>query len=1184
MILRRFRVVVVGVVLAAVVAAVGAVPVLAQWPTTCVDLNDIVEAHLGNDSNVGIYQRVFGDQAEAACQNDHRDDVRGVFAWAFDEANLATQTVLPDLAWPTDCVELNDIVEAHLGNDHNVEIYQRVFGEQAEQACRNDHRADVRGVFAWAFNEADMATPTLEPTVPPTPTAPRLEETYNALSRPEQECIQNQLGEENLEIFLRTSQGGLYDHPEHWQPAAIFGCLKRDTANDVFMAFYEANSQISEAVLACVRDLLEEIDIAKAAWGFQESATDEQRALAIKLLTGEIDCHENHGPSADSPEPPGPPPPEHDLLWEFKMPDTGDFPMIAATITGDTLFVASRPGQVYALEAETGKVRWHTELDAYLSPPPVVRDSKVYVDSIGVHYALDANTGEVLETNEGRGPQNADPPGPETGRTYRLDVGLPPGTRVHAVDAATGSRVWTYDVGSIVPVAPTQSGGTVLVRSYEGVHALDESTGELLWEAEWEFVGDHPPYVVDGIWAVAGDGTVTALDARTGKRLWSFGEDRIRRIAGAADGLVLAPGNLGFYGIEAATGQKKWSLNKDWGVFYVTVADGVIYANVLTGDLHTLDLQTGEPLWTQRIGYYLAPEYGLYRVVDGVVYVTHREGVRAYRAPATTDARPPGETRTPAPTPTPTPEPTPGDSGRLELDDNSQWREAYDTFSNAEQECIHTELGADKLEEFLDARAGEIWSGVTPRHRTVFGCLEPETADELYMALILAIPGIDQVSLSCLERILPEVDIAKVIAADLPGATAEAKAIGDEFIDRLAACLYELDPPDGRGPPLRRSDSLWHSDTGQTSTVALSPTIVQGRLYAVSDGGEVYAVNAQTGEFLWSIDLETKILAPPAAAGSTVYIEHQTDDYYSLDAATGEHLLPNIEETGRIRGVELRDGAVHVTAVFRDGGITVRSYDPQTGQLLRESRAQVPEIDYRWFKVTVLGDSTYIRDTDPGRDGGMIYAFDGTEGNLRWSFKAAGTIFDAPAASDRRVYLRTFGRIYALDGTTGDEIWSFEGTHLFANDTTPGIANPLLVEDGVLAVAEVRGALHGLDAATGQALWSSRDGYAYAVSAAADGTLFVKGSDGFHALDAATGEEIWSISRSWNILNATVADGVLYAYSGWGYLHALNARTGEPIWTASNSGPQGGGYALQDGVLYLADGGIIRAVAAPERR
>ena len=63
----------------------------AQWPTTCVALNDIVEGHLGNDGNVGIYQRAFGDQAEQACRNDHRDDVRGAFAWAIGGDEPAMQ-------------------------------------------------------------------------------------------------------------------------------------------------------------------------------------------------------------------------------------------------------------------------------------------------------------------------------------------------------------------------------------------------------------------------------------------------------------------------------------------------------------------------------------------------------------------------------------------------------------------------------------------------------------------------------------------------------------------------------------------------------------------------------------------------------------------------------------------------------------------------------------------------------------------------------------------------------------------------------------------------------------------------------------------------------------------------------------------------------------------------------------
>ncbi len=146
------------IVLPMVIAAVAAFglarPVLAQWPTTCVDLNDIVEAHLGNDGNVGIYQRVFGDQAEQSCQNDHRDDVRGVFGWAFDQAAQSAGSETQDLAWPTDCVELNDIVENHLGNHGNVGIYQRTFGAQAEPACRHDHRDDVRGVFGWAFGGA----------------------------------------------------------------------------------------------------------------------------------------------------------------------------------------------------------------------------------------------------------------------------------------------------------------------------------------------------------------------------------------------------------------------------------------------------------------------------------------------------------------------------------------------------------------------------------------------------------------------------------------------------------------------------------------------------------------------------------------------------------------------------------------------------------------------------------------------------------------------------------------------------------------------------------------------------------------------------------------------------------------------------------------------------------------------
>ena len=137
----------------------------AQWPTTCVELNDLAEAAVGNHQNVGLYQRAYGDQAEAQCQNDHRDDVRRTFAWALGGAGGEVAGT-----WPTTCVALNDLAEAARGNPGNVGIYHRAYPDdaEAERACRSDHRAEVLATFAWAI-PAPVPDPTPEPEPEATP-------------------------------------------------------------------------------------------------------------------------------------------------------------------------------------------------------------------------------------------------------------------------------------------------------------------------------------------------------------------------------------------------------------------------------------------------------------------------------------------------------------------------------------------------------------------------------------------------------------------------------------------------------------------------------------------------------------------------------------------------------------------------------------------------------------------------------------------------------------------------------------------------------------------------------------------------------------------------------------------------------------------------------------------------------
>jgi len=58
----------------AVLLGVTVAAAAAEWPTTCVELNDLIEAGRGNHHNIGIYQRVHGDRAEVACRADHGSD------------------------------------------------------------------------------------------------------------------------------------------------------------------------------------------------------------------------------------------------------------------------------------------------------------------------------------------------------------------------------------------------------------------------------------------------------------------------------------------------------------------------------------------------------------------------------------------------------------------------------------------------------------------------------------------------------------------------------------------------------------------------------------------------------------------------------------------------------------------------------------------------------------------------------------------------------------------------------------------------------------------------------------------------------------------------------------------------------------------------------------------------------
>ena len=138
----------------------------AQWPTTCVELNDTFEARLGNFENIGIYQRTFGDQAEQACRNDHREDVLDSFAWALDEAESDDRTIQSTPQSPESNVafeSVRNVALARGADDHvaTAVAVAVVTGGNVDSYLRGTHANIPYGEFAcdWLSTACPLAPP-----------------------------------------------------------------------------------------------------------------------------------------------------------------------------------------------------------------------------------------------------------------------------------------------------------------------------------------------------------------------------------------------------------------------------------------------------------------------------------------------------------------------------------------------------------------------------------------------------------------------------------------------------------------------------------------------------------------------------------------------------------------------------------------------------------------------------------------------------------------------------------------------------------------------------------------------------------------------------------------------------------------------------------------------------------------
>ncbi|MFA5258232.1 MAG: PQQ-binding-like beta-propeller repeat protein [Opitutales bacterium] len=210
------------------------------------------------------------------------------------------------------------------------------------------------------------------------------------------------------------------------------------------------------------------------------------------------------------------------------IPDFWDCYQSSPALCCGTLYVGSGDGNLYALDAATGEVKWKFATGDVVHTSPALAKGVVYFGSWDTNmYALDAQSGkELWRFKTGDDDQNHNRTGIQSSPTV-VDGTLYFGCRdfnFYALDAATGAEKWKKNITWVNATPAVHEGrvyfGTSIPSWFFG---LDAATGEEKLKLQMPMMVFSSPTIADGV-AYFGcfDGSLFAVDLKEGKVLSVF--------------------------------------------------------------------------------------------------------------------------------------------------------------------------------------------------------------------------------------------------------------------------------------------------------------------------------------------------------------------------------------------------------------------------------------------------------------------------------------------------------------------------------------------------------------------------------------------------------------------------------------------------------------------------------------
>jgi len=213
------------------------------------------------------------------------------------------------------------------------------------------------------------------------------------------------------------------------------------------------------------------------------------------------------------------------------MPDPFDVFLSSPVVVAGVVYFGSGDGNVYALDAASGALRWKFHAGDVIHASPALADGVLYVGSWDSYfYALDATSGKLRwRFKTGEDPKINNQVGIQSSAVVSGGV-VYFGCRdshLYALDAASGTALWAYSTGEswVISSPAVRDGKVYFATSDSGlVQALDAKSGTPVFSLafnHWPFFSS-PSLAGNFLYIGSEQGKLLAIDLGAQRLAWSF--------------------------------------------------------------------------------------------------------------------------------------------------------------------------------------------------------------------------------------------------------------------------------------------------------------------------------------------------------------------------------------------------------------------------------------------------------------------------------------------------------------------------------------------------------------------------------------------------------------------------------------------------------------------------------------